>query len=70
MQEREKISCGCCRGPAEDRCCCWNHQDTPRGIVVKTCSFHSVKSGEPLTPPKADNEAVGTSALAHQKTSL
>lgn len=34
------ISCGCCRGPAEDRCCCWNHQDTRYGIRPKICSRH------------------------------
>jgi len=28
------------RHPKEDRCCCWIHQDTPRGIIVKVCSRH------------------------------
>jgi hypothetical protein len=36
----EQISCGCCRGPIGDRCCCWNHRDEPRGIFVKTCTRH------------------------------
>lgn len=35
-----RISCGCCRGPVDDRCCCWNHQDTPRGIPPKVCTRH------------------------------
>ena len=37
---REKISCGCCRGPEHDRCCCHIHQDRPRGVIPKTCSVH------------------------------
>jgi hypothetical protein len=36
----EHISCGCCRGPESDRCCCWNHMDIPRGIQPKVCSRH------------------------------
>lgn len=35
-----RIGCGCCRGPESDRCCCWMHQDAPRGILPKTCSRH------------------------------
>ena len=34
-------SCGCCAGPVEDRCCCWNHQDIRAGIVPKVCTRHS-----------------------------
>jgi hypothetical protein len=34
------ISCGCCRGPEEDRCICWNHQDVPHGRAPRVCSRH------------------------------
>ena len=36
----DRISCGCRRGPADDRCCCWNHMDIPRGIRSRACSRH------------------------------
>lgn len=36
----EFLSCGCCRGPEEDRCCCPIHQDTPRGLRPHKCSRH------------------------------
>jgi hypothetical protein len=44
---RETISCGCCRGPADDRCACWMHRSsTPLNLtttkdgrrVAKACS--------------------------------
>jgi hypothetical protein len=35
------LSCGCCRGPAEDRCCCHIHQDIPRGLRAHKCSRHA-----------------------------
>lgn len=38
-----RLSCGCCRGPVDDRCCCWIHQDTPRGIRPRVCSRHQPK---------------------------
>jgi hypothetical protein len=37
----DHISCGCCRGPESDRCCCWNHMDIQRGIKPKVCSRHA-----------------------------
>jgi hypothetical protein len=37
----EKLSCGCCRGPENDRCICWMHQDVPWGLVPHKCSLHS-----------------------------
>lgn len=30
-----QLTCGCCAGPENDRCCCHIHQDIPRGIWVK-----------------------------------
>ena len=48
--EGERLSCGCCRGPEEDRCCCWNHQDRPRGILPKICSRH--REPAPAAKPK------------------
>ncbi len=39
--EMRTVSCGCCDGAGtEDKCTCWNHQDTPRGIPVRTCAYH------------------------------
>lgn len=35
-----QLTCGCCAGPENDRCCCHIHQDIPRGIWVKKCSLH------------------------------
>lgn len=41
MLERGRlISCGCCVGPVEDRCCCHFHQDISRGLVAHKCSMH------------------------------
>jgi len=31
------LSCGCC----SSGCVCWNHQDTPRGILVRVCDYHA-----------------------------
>jgi hypothetical protein len=42
--EHEKISCGCCRSHDEnDRCTCHIHQDIPRGLRAKVCSFHQTQ---------------------------
>lgn len=39
--ETTVISCGCCRGPVEDRCCCHMHQDITRGLRAHKCSLHT-----------------------------
>ena len=41
-----RLSCGCCVGPEEDRCCCWNHQDRPRGILPKKCTLHQIEHAD------------------------
>lgn len=53
-QTGDRISCGCCPGPVEDRCCCWNHMDIPRGLPPKTCSRHRHLATEtqPYRAPK------------------
>lgn len=35
--EPRTVSCGCCT----NGCCCWHHQDTPRGLPVRVCDYHS-----------------------------
>lgn len=45
--QREKIGCGCCKGPEKDRCCCHMHQDISRGLRAKICSRHESRSGAP-----------------------
>ena len=37
----DQLTCGCCAGPEEDRCCCHIHQDIPRGLRAHKCSLHS-----------------------------
>lgn len=48
--ETTVISCGCCRGPAEDRCCCHMHQDIQRGLRAHKCSLHGVRPADPTLP--------------------
>lgn len=38
--EEDVLSCGCCRGPENDRCCCHIHQDISRGLRAHKCSRH------------------------------
>lgn len=50
----DRLGCGCCRGPIEDRCICHIHQDVRIGRNVKMCSRHKPKVAMPpaeeLTP--------------------
>jgi hypothetical protein len=41
FERGEMISCGCCRGPEDDRCCCHIHQDISMGRPAKKCSLHT-----------------------------
>lgn len=39
---RETLSCGCCRGPADDRCACWVHRYTTPARLAKTTDGRKV----------------------------
>jgi hypothetical protein len=49
-QHPDGLTCGCCNGRPEDRCCCWIHQDVPRGIVMKVCSRHDIEEAVSRSP--------------------
>lgn len=49
----ELIGCGCCRGPKDDRCCCWMHQDVPRGLKAHKCSIHRTTERATRSQPGA-----------------
>jgi len=61
LDPAEGLTCGCCKGPENDRCVCWNHQDVPHGRPVHICSRHrpteefvrDILAPGPITWPRA-----------------
>lgn len=59
MNPLDVVPCGCCVGPADDRCCCHFHQDMRRGIVPKKCSRHGGEPVRVMDPIGAVNYTIG-----------